>query len=140
MELLLCHLVGDYCLQNQAMATNKTHSSLWCLVHVTLYTLPFLFLTQSPLALSIIAGTHFLIDRFSLAAMWTRFYGIGCSSEFWTPKQIPNHPWEFGPSTCQLVDNPEWEEAPDYLRVWLRIIVDNTWHLAINYFAVGYCG
>jgi hypothetical protein len=31
--LLLCHLLGDYVLQSHIMATRKTSSWLWALVH-----------------------------------------------------------------------------------------------------------
>ena len=41
MTELLCHLVGDYVLQNHAMASLKTKSSFWAAIHALLYTLPF---------------------------------------------------------------------------------------------------
>jgi hypothetical protein len=48
------------------MAREKARSSFACLVHVVMYTLPFLLLTQEPVTLAIIAGTHFAIDRWRL--------------------------------------------------------------------------
>lgn len=52
MNELLCHLVGDYILQSDWMATKKTESSWPAIVHAVTYTLLFLFLTQSWQALS----------------------------------------------------------------------------------------
>ncbi len=53
------------------MATNKTKKSLAALAHVATYILPFLFLIHGHvhpyIALLVIAGTHFFIDRFRLA-------------------------------------------------------------------------
>lgn len=139
MPQLLCHLIGDYCLQNHWMAINKTRSSLVCLVHVLLYTLPFLLLTTSPLSLGIIAGTHFIIDRFALASYWVEWWGVGCSGRLWVPKStravVGYDLFDLSPRTTEG-PNPAWEEAPDWLAVWLRIIVDNTWHLAINFAAL----
>lgn len=65
---LLCHLVGDYLLQSDWMASTKT-SRMWpAFVHAVVYTIPFaLVLTQSHTALAIIAGTHFIIDHWRLA-------------------------------------------------------------------------
>jgi hypothetical protein len=87
---LLCHLIGDYVLQNHAMATLKTSSSTWAAAHAITYTIPFaivsllqgwlggdLFFAASPLALLIICGTHFAIDRWRLAGFWVRFWGVG---------------------------------------------------------------
>ena len=67
MNQLLCHLFGDFFLQSDWMALNKSKRSWPCLVHVCLYALPFLLLTHSWKALAIIAGTHFIIDRFGVA-------------------------------------------------------------------------
>ena len=74
---LLAHLVGDYVLQNHAMATRKTSSWPWALLHAAFYTLPFLLLTQDWRALAIIGGTHAVIDRYRLARYWVNFWGVG---------------------------------------------------------------
>ena len=66
-DALVAHLVGDYILQSDYMATEKTKKSVAALAHVFMYTLPFLALTQSWKALLFIAGTHFIIDRWRLA-------------------------------------------------------------------------
>lgn len=74
---LIAHLIGDYCLQNQWMANNKTSRWSAALVHAFLYTLPFLMVTQSWQALVVIGLTHAVIDRYRLARHWLSFYKIG---------------------------------------------------------------
>ncbi len=64
---LTAHVVGDYILQSDWMATEKTKRSLAAIAHVATYFLPFLALTTSWKALLFIAGTHFIIDRWRLA-------------------------------------------------------------------------
>jgi hypothetical protein len=136
MGQLIAHLFGDYVLQNHWMALNKTKSSWACLVHVLLYTLPFLFLTRNPVALTVIAGTHFVIDRFSLAKRWPEFWGVGCDGKV-IPflDELRRLPLYF---TCAMGGCPRrpLEPAPPFLAIWLGIIVDNTAHLLINHLAL----
>lgn len=66
-DQLVIHALGDYVFQSDYMASEKSKKSLAALIHAVTYTLSFLFLTQSWKALLVIAGTHFLIDRFRLA-------------------------------------------------------------------------
>jgi len=66
-DALLCHLVGDYLLQSDWQAQEKTKSSVPAAAHALSYSLPFLFITRSLPALAFIILTHFLIDRFRLA-------------------------------------------------------------------------
>ncbi len=47
MSPLVAHLVGDFILQNEWMASNKKHRSFACLVHVLVYLLPFLLSCKS---------------------------------------------------------------------------------------------
>lgn len=111
MELILSHLIGDYVLQNNWMANNKTTKSLAALVHVIVYTLPFLILVDMQWqGYVVIALTHFLIDRWRLARYWCRFFGVGTAAFY--EKDV---------------------ETPPFLSVWLMIIVDNTFHLTINW-------
>lgn len=74
---LICHLIGDYALQNHWMATTKTRSWFSAVVHAACYTVPFLILTQNSVALAVICGTHAVIDRYRLASYWINFYGVG---------------------------------------------------------------
>jgi hypothetical protein len=127
MNELLAHLVGDYVLQNHWMANHKTKSSVAAAVHVALYVLPFLLITSSMWALIVIGATHFLIDRFRLAQYWVDFWGTGKAG--WLPTKLA----ERLPGGLDLPG-----DAPPWLGVWLLIIVDNTLHLLINHFAIGW--
>lgn len=121
-DQILAHLVGDYLLQSNWMATEKTKRSAAAAAHAVTYALPFLFLTRNPLALAVIIGTHFLIDRWRLA----RFV-------VWA-KNIPWQPWSDCSGTGYHKDTPPW------LAVWLLIIADNTLHLICNGLALSVLG
>jgi hypothetical protein len=116
-DQLLCHAAGDYVLQSDWMANEKTKRSAAALAHVLTYSLPFLLLRPSPIALAVIVGTHFVFDRWRLArfVVWAKnFLGPG------------NPPW----SECSATGYPS--ARPAWLSVWLLIIADNVMHVAIN--------
>lgn len=115
-DQLLCHAAGDYVLQSHWMATEKTKRSFAALCHVVTYALPFLLLRPSLLALAVIVGTHFVIDRWRLARVlvWLK----NCLG--------PHRPW----SECTATGYPA--ETPPWLSVWLLIVADNIMHVAIN--------
>lgn len=121
-DQFVAHLVGDFVLQSDWMASEKVRSHLAAAVHVIVYSLPFLFITQSPEVLAVIAGTHFVIDRWRLA----RFV-------VWV-KNTPWRPW------AECAATGSHESRPAYLAVWLLIIVDNTMHLICNGLALHYLG
>ena len=141
MEQLLLHLIGDYVTQSDWMANNKTKSHLPCLIHATFYSLPFLLLTYSPLALLTIWSTHFFIDRYRVAryVVWTknliiaprdrkRIVFVGEVSHEWFMNE--RYLWE----NCKTTGYPS--ETPAWLAFWLMIIADNTMHLTINYLSL----
>lgn len=116
-DQLLCHAVGDYVLQSDWMANEKTKRSVAAAAHVLTYALPFLLLRPSLAALAVIVGTHFVIDRWRLARFvcWAKnFLGAG------------NPPWSECSATGYHRDRPPW------MSVWLMIIADNVMHVAIN--------
>jgi len=115
-DQLVAHAVGDYILQSDWMATEKTKQNLAAAAHALTYGIPFLFLAPSPLALAVIIGTHFVIDRFRLARylVWAKNW-LG-----------PNRPWSECVATGYPADRPAW------LTVWLLIIADNVLHVLIN--------
>ncbi|MCS3692048.1 hypothetical protein ABIF07_001036 [Bradyrhizobium elkanii] len=113
-DQILAHLVGDYILQSHWMANEKTKQSLAAGVHAVTYTLPFVFLTQNPIALALICGSHFLVDRFRLA----RFVVWAKNGYAFSGRPVT--------ATGYLDDVPAW------LSVWLLIIADNTIHLICN--------
>jgi hypothetical protein len=116
---LILHLTGDYLFQSSWMANEKTRNSFAAFIHAVVYTLPFLLLTQSILALSWIILTHFVIDRFRLIRyfIWLK--------NFLGPKGY-NSSWE----ECKSTGYPK--NVPVWLSTWLMIIADNTLHLILN--------
>lgn len=124
-DQIVAHIVGDFILQSDWMAREKFRSSLACLVHVITYTLPFLLITQVPETLLVIAGTHFLIDRWRLP----RFL-------IWI-KNLP-FPGRRPFNECRRTGFPP--DMPDDLARLLYIIVDGICHILINGAAIYYLG
>jgi hypothetical protein len=124
--IVLAHLVGDYLLQSHWMATQKVHRWKPALAHAALYTVPYVLVTQAPLALLVIAGTHAVIDRYRLAR-----YVVWAKNQVLSPRGYRT-PWE----ECKATGMPP--DAPPWLAVWLMFIADNTLHLAINTGAVAW--
>lgn len=69
----LAHLIGDYIIQTDWMATKKRVSSVHCLIHAVSYLLPFLLCNIPALALVLIGSEHFVQDRFGLARLFMRY-------------------------------------------------------------------
>ncbi len=113
MDQLICHLVGDYVLQTDWMAKNKTSSLFAALVHAFFYALPFVLITGLTWALFVIFSTHILIDHYRLAGMIMRL-------KQWSWKRA-DHP-----------------ATPPDINLMLLIVIDNTIHLTINYFSIKY--
>lgn len=118
-DQFVAHAIGDYILQSHWMATEKTKNSVAAAIHAATYTLPFLLITQSPEALAVTCGTHFLIDRFRLARFVVWF------------KNGPWHP---------LTATGYQDAVPAWLSVWLLIAADNILHVVINGVAIWYWG
>jgi hypothetical protein len=122
-DQLVVHAFGDYVLQSDWMANEKTKRLFVAALHAATYTLPFLLLTRSPWAVAVIFGTHAVIDRWRLA----RYINWGKNRLFGkTP------PW----SECIGTGYPA--ERPAWLAVWLMIITDNLMHVTINALALRY--
>lgn len=147
-DQLVAHAVGDYILQSDWMATEKTKRSLAALAHVLTYMLPFLFLRPSLPALAIIVSTHFVIDRWRparfvvwaknfLAPRWMHVSTVsGVDREArvieFDSVLLRNAPW----SDCVATGYPA--ARPAWLAVWLLIIADNIMHVLINGLALKY--
>ena len=133
MEQLLCHLVADYWLQNDWMATNKKKYWFPAIVHGVIYTLPFLLLTRSWLALFVICSTHIVIDHSDIVNKLNQLKN-------WNFKQFnmgyfkPIGSGILQKSTIELKDG--YGDRPLFIRIWLLIIQDNILHLVINYLAL----
>ena len=125
MVQLILHLIGDYLLQSDWMALNKTKCSKAAAVHAITYSLPFLIICPSLNAFLVICITHFFIDRYRLAR-----YVVFAKSRI-GPKRY----WH----KCEdCKDTGYHKEVPEYLSAWLLIACDNTIHLLINWSALTY--
>lgn len=120
MDDVIAHALGDYALQTQWMAEEKTHRTSPAVVHALTYTACFLPVTRNPKALLVIGGSHFAIDRWRLIRHFT-----------WARNQVaprryrhPATPTGYSPNT------------PDWLGTWLMIVNDNLLHILINRWAL----
>jgi hypothetical protein len=122
---IIAHFVGDFVLQSDWMANQKSTRSLATLAHASCYLLPFLLITNNPATLAVIGGTHFIIDRFRLAryVIWLR-----------------NLPWPGSRPWSECRETGFTPGLPPFMAVWLMIIVDNTIHILINGAAITYFG
>lgn len=109
------HFVGDYLLQNDWMAQNKQKYIMVAAIHAVTYSLPFLFIS-SGIGWSVILISHLLIDRFGLAKYWIMLVNWNWQSK------------NFG------FDN----DKPQFLSIWLLIVIDNTFHIIINSLSIQY--
>ena len=153
MEMLLAHAIGDWLLQSQYMASMKVRSAVPALLHVTVYGIVYWVLVgPSWLALVVIVGTHYLIDRYRLARH------VNWAANFIAPvhwvKVERDHPWaldEFGPRPFKRLrsTNPPWSECstygsppgvPDHIAFIVMIAVDQILHLVLNWAALRWLG
>ncbi len=145
---LILHLIGDYVLQSDWMAQNKTKRFAPAAAHAIVYSLPFLLLKPSLTAFMVILVTHFLIDRYRLAryVVWVKNCALNPASfkHGWPAEMMVTgfpdeadsdaHHKSLCWSNCSGTGYPS--DAPPWLAVWLLIAADNTLHLAINYAAL----
>jgi len=126
--LFLGHLAGDYLLQNEWMAMNKSKNTLngWmaALVHCIIYTLAVcLFMWNfDPIWIVVVFLTHFPIDKFSLTDKYLH-YIKGRSLKDYVRKVIPFT------STPQPIDRRDVLEGSFAAVVYT--ITDNSMHLIL---------
>lgn len=162
---LLAHLFGDYILQSDWMAQNKTKNSDAAIVHALIYSLCFVPLllfgarhswipqiVDYPVNVAawlVIFSTHFLIDRFRLAryVVWAKNW---LGAPLLPVTDFKNGGVRFysesdgsGGIESKAINYPISicptgypPATPIWLSTWLLIIADNTLHLAINYAAL----
>lgn len=116
---LVAHMTGDYLIQSDWMAAEKTKRWWPAVAHAVTYGLPFLALTRNPLALLAIVTTHAVIDHYRLARH------VAWAKNLLAPHGY-NPPWRTCTVTGYGPDKPAW------MAVWLMILADNTMHLIIN--------
>ena len=74
MHPFLAHLIGDFILQNDWMATNKKRSSFVCAVHTLVYLVPFLVSHLQWWQITLIGIEHFVQDRSEFVLWWMRVW------------------------------------------------------------------
>jgi hypothetical protein len=134
-DQLVCHAIGDYVLQSDWMATEKTRRSLACAAHVISYAAPFLFLHPSTAALAVIVVSHFVIDRWRLARFVCWGKNVVLCPPSWEGERgtaTRQGAW----SNCKATGYPS--ERPVWLATWLLIIADNVLHVLANGLALRY--
>jgi Protein of unknown function (DUF3307) len=119
---LVAHVVGDYLLQSDWMATRKTEQWPAAVVHGALYAVPFVLLGASVRALILIGGTHLLIDHWRLARYicWL------------TNMLAPERPRRW--AECR--ETGHWPGRPAWITHWLLTVTDNLLHVLINAWAL----
>ena len=106
MHWIYAHLIGDYLLQNDWMASGKKKNSWICTVHIVTYMLPFLFCGFSWLQLLLIAVQHWIQDRTNIVVYFMQVAG---KKEF---TQSPMAPW-----SIIVVDNI-------FHILWIALVVE----------------
>jgi hypothetical protein len=132
-DQVVAHLVGDYLLQSDWMANEKTKRNVAALAHGFFYALPFLLLTGGrDFSFFGIWLSHYIIDHLRLARY------VVYAKNFLAPSktlQIDSnpakyarwwHPWSECDVTGYHKDRPVW------LATWLYIIADNILHVLCN--------
>lgn len=129
---ILCHFLGDYFIQTEWMAREKTKYWSPAIWHGVTYGVPFVIAAMimsswslSLLALAVIIVTHIVIDHYRLAR-----------HVIWFKNQLApkgyRYSWHQGNVTGYQNDAPVW------LTTWLMIITDNVIHVIINTGAILY--
>lgn len=137
--------MGDFFLQSEWLALNKSKRTIPCLVHVLIYTSCFLLLTVSWKALLVIGVTHFFLDRFHTPLkrfMWLRGhlnpelnypeYAKCDTTGYYDDSPYNTKKATSGDGSTERYHKPR----PFCISIWLYIIHDNFLHLIINYFAL----
>lgn len=101
--LLVGHLVGDFILQEDVVAANKTRSSAWCALHCTLYT-----------------------AAVWACAWWMPWWGLLCC---WATHFAVDRPRLAGWYMRNVSNQRAFAEGP--LAPWSIVVVDQSWHLLI---------
>jgi hypothetical protein len=132
-DQVVAHMIGDYILQSDWMANEKTKRNVAALAHGFCYALPFLFLTGGKDASFIaIAFVHYIIDHFRLARYVVYAKNFIAPAKTLQTDSSPAkyttwwHKWKDCQPTGYHQDRPVW------MTVWLMIIADNIMHVLCN--------
>lgn len=115
MEMLMGHLWGDYLLQNNWMALNKTKSWAICLLHCLIYSTSVCLWIQDFSIFHLIFLSHFPIDYWGLGQKWLDLIR---GRNFLKENQIEN----------------EYKTIMVSFSTLVYAVVDNTLHITLMYF------
>ena len=131
-EQFLIHCFSDYWLQNDWMACNKKKDFRVALLHSFVYTIPFVLLTRSVLALFVIFITHAIIDGTDLVNRLNQLKNLDFYKQTVRDNSVVENP------VCSMVMQDGYTDRPLFIRAWLIIFQDNILHLIINYLSLRY--
>ena len=124
-EIVLGHLAGDYLFQGKQMAFRKSEKGWagygWCVLHCLIYTICVcLFLwTLNPLVVVLVFASHFPFDRWSLASKWLKLIR--------------------GRDLIRAFESKEkYRDIDVAFSCLVYAVVDNTMHLILLWFIVGW--
>lgn len=139
LNMLFGHLFGDFVFQNKWMAVNKSASHFKCLVHCGIYTACVALFTgvYQPLWLVVVFLSHFIIDRLSLADKWLKLIrGRSLEDFVWNGhKGLPDFSAESAYIPNMVAAQKNYHMLRAAFAGVVYTVVDNTWHLAINYYS-----
>lgn len=133
-QMLLGHLVGDYLLQNEWMAINKSKNTLigWlaALIHCLIYTFAVCLFMANFQLIWIIAVflSHFPIDKFGLGELYMKYIkGSGLRDYIDNVNNTYTRTW--------INDSEGQRMLTGGFRAFVYAVTDNTMHLVLMYIA-----
>lgn len=131
---MLGHFVGDYLLQNQYMAVDKSfpgwRGHIACTVHILLYTMAVLIFTgmlHNVGFILAVAIPHWIIDRWSLAKYWLRYKNGYHEDNIWdqapvcaapSPNQLQRNVWKIAFAAPVYIMN---DNTLHWVCLWLTV-------------------
>ena len=118
-DQLVAHAIGDYVIQSDWMAREKTRRTMAAVLHAISYAAPFALLMPRPSlwAMLVIIVTHAAIDRWRLARYLIHAKEVLFGDRRWGA-EIPVLGYD--------------SEKPAWMAVGLFIVADNVLHIVIN--------
>lgn len=148
---IMLHWFGDYILQSDYMALNKTkkgiEGEMACMIHCFLYALPFIFIIPHNYSLfykmmiwEVIIFSHYFIDRFSLAKylIWLKNH-LNPTFRYYPWRDCNTTGYQDAAILDPLTnDTLPCSVRPYFITIWLYIITDNGLHIICNYLVLKY--
>lgn len=132
-KLVLGHFVGDYLLQNNWIALNKSKKWLPCLTHILIYTLAICVATWAfnPWWILVVVLSHLPIDRWSLAEKWLKFTKGRTLEGFIKSKQTVIKNDQIGGTLVHNEPCTAMDSLQAGFSTFVYIVVDNTFHILL---------